>query len=152
MRSCNPEPNLEIEQTAEFRKQDIKKSDSLGVIEKEVIRDRWRTKMKYDTIIKEVLMCDSTETNAAFDSTVKTKNNAVVLFYKQQRDSIQLAKMDSVHVIDTVRISLLTDANAKADTLLAEANKRAKKRFWTGFKIGFGTGYAAGIGTAAAVK
>lgn len=134
-RSCNPEPNPSIEKTAEARKEDIKKSDSLGVIVDSVIVDRWRTKMKYDTIIKEVLMYDSTETNAAFDSTVKTKNNAVVLFYKQQRDSIQLAKMDSVHVIDTMIISLLRASNLKADTIILKLQKdvrseRNKKVFW----------------------
>lgn len=138
---CNEQKQPETERIEQSRKQDIKKSDSLGVIEKEVIRDRWRTKTKYDTIIKEVLMYDSSETNAAFDSLVGTKKNAVVIFYKWQSDSLQLSLMDSAHVLDSLRIGLLTEANKKCDTLLTEAEKRAKKRFWSGFRWGYGSGY-----------
>lgn len=133
----------ETERIAQSRKQDIKKSDSLGVIEKEVIRDRWRTKTKYDTIIKEVLMYDSVETNAAFDSLIGTKKNAVVIFYKWQSDSAQLSLMDSAHVLDSLRIGLLTEANKKCDTLLVQSEQRGNKKFWKGTRIGFVTGYFA---------
>lgn len=152
IKSCSPEPNPSIEKTAEARKHDIKKSDSLGVIVDSVIVDRWRTKTKYQTIVDSVYVMDSATVKLYYDSLVRSQLNALVLFYKHQSCSTELYLMDSAHVLDSLRIALLTSANMRCDTLLAEADKRAKKRFWAGFKIGFGTGYAAGIGTAAVVK
>lgn len=140
---CQNEPKQQpnTEALTETREKDLKASDSLKVVHDSIMIDRWRTKTTYDTIIKEVLMYDSSETDQAFDSLLGNKNNAVVVFYKWRRDSSQLNLMDSAHVLDSLRIGHLTNANLLADSLLIEADKRAKKKFWQGFKVGFGSGY-----------
>lgn len=144
-----PEPHPA---TTEARKQDIQKSDSLGAIVDSVIVERWHEAKAGKERIDSVYIMDSATVKLYYDSLVKSELNALVLFYKYQSCSTELYLMDSAHVLDSLRIALLTSSNLRADTLLAEAKKRAKKRFWAGFKIGFGTGYAAGIGTAAVVK
>lgn len=149
---CNEQAKPETERIVQSRNQDLKQEKVLEAKTDTFIRDRWRTKTKYDTIIKEVVKQDSATINAYFDSFVQNKKNAVVLFYQYKSCSTELVLMDSVHYTDSVRISLLRASNLKADTLLVESDARAKKRFWAGFKIGFGTGYAAGIGTSAIVK
>lgn len=141
---CNEQKQPETERIEQSRNQDLKQEKVLEVKTDTFIRDRWRTKTQHDTFIKRVSEMDSTTVKMYFDSLVTSRDSAVKLFYHNRSNEKQLALMDSVHSVDTARISLLRNANLKCDTLLAEANKTSKNRWFNGFKAGFLTGAAIG--------
>lgn len=141
---CNEQAKPETERIVQSRNQDLKQEKVLEAKTDTFIRDRWRTKTQHDTFIKRVAEMDSATVKLYFDSLVTSRDSAVRLFYHNRSNEKQLALMDSVHYTDSLRISLLRASNLRADTLLAEAEKRAKKGWIKGFKAGFLTGAAIG--------
>jgi len=124
--------------------------------EGKVIHDTlWMEKIKEQTKLKEVVkyvsVADSAEIERLHDSLVKTKRNAVTFYYEKESYKKQSEISDSIHGVDSTRIFHLTEANLKAETIhandslaLIQAKKDGKKRFWNGFKWGFGSGYLVG--------
>src|SRR6478752_9893118 len=115
------------EQLQTDRKQLIQKVDDRETITQTILKHRWRVAHHYDTIIQTVLKYDSSETNTAFDSLGLTKNKAVVNHYQRLSDSIQLTRMDSVHVNDSLDKVDLRMANLKADSVIAIKDRQIQK-------------------------
>lgn len=145
---CNKEPKEPISPTEVERGKNIQKADSLGVVTKTLIeyRDRIRTKEIHDTTY--ITTLDSAQLKMAYDSLGLTVKKCVVQSIQLKSRTEQLAKMDSVHTLDTVRISLLTLANLQCDTLRfndkKEADKDKRKAYFKGLKHGAIGGFVAG--------
>jgi len=125
-----------------------------------VYTDRVKIKHHYDTIINQVETFDSAKVRIYYDSLVQSQLNAVTNYYKLKSCKAELSKMDSIYSLDSAIKIDLWKAIAISDTIhandslaLVAAKKDGKRRFWKGFKWGFGSGTGVGtIGTLLLIK
>jgi hypothetical protein len=129
----------------------LKSAGEKMVIHDSIYLDRVKVKHHYINIIDSVRVIDSTgqvELNKLLYPTVDSAN-LTYFHYLSARE--QLGLMDSLYVIDSLTILDLSKViqkdsaiHANDSLMLSDARKQGTKKFWKGFKIGFGTGYAIG--------
>jgi hypothetical protein len=129
----------------------LKSAGEKMVIHDSIYLDRVKVKHHYINIIDSVRVIDSigqVELNKLLYPTVDSAN-LTYFHYLSARE--QLGLMDSLYVIDSLTILDLSKVIQKDSAIhandslnLSDARKQGTKKFWKGFKIGFGSGYVAG--------